>query len=495
MKKGFNNEVYLDMQYKRISERISMFSKLYLEFGGKLFDDYHASRVLPGFDPNVKMQLLERFKDKAEIIICVKAEDIEKKKIRADIGITYDEEVIRLEDIFRRRGLPVNNIVITQFKGEPSALEFKARIEETGINVALHTMINGYPHDVDTIVSDKGYGANAYLPTTKPLVIVTAPGPGSGKMATCLTELYHEHNLGNKAGYAKFETFPIWNLPLDHPVNVAYESATLDLNDKNMIDTFHLEKYNKIAVNYNRDIEIFPVVRAILSKITGKDDIYCSPTDMGVNMAGYAIYDDEAVRESAKNEIIRRYYKVLNEFKLKRAPESQVDQAMVLMRRVNVSPLDRKVVREANEKQKKKGFDSVAIELSDGTIITGRDTRVMSASASCVFNAIKHIAGIDDKIKLLSPEMIEPILRLKKETFKYKRKFLTLEEALIVLAYSSATGDVITNKAMVSLKELAGADAHSTAMLADHEKRSFRQLGVNVTCDVATPSYKKNLYK
>lgn len=494
MKKGFNNDVYLDMQYKRISERISMFNKLYLEFGGKLFDDYHASRVLPGFNPNVKMQLLERFKDKAEIIICVRAEDIEKKKIRADIGITYDEEVIRLEEIFRRRGLPVNNIVITQFKGEQSALEFKERIESMGINVALHGLINGYPHDVDTIVSDKGYGANAYLPTQKPLVIVTAPGPGSGKMATCLSELYHEHKLGNKAGYAKFETFPIWNLPLDHPVNIAYEAATLDLGDKNMIDVFHLEKYNQVTVNYNRDIEIFPVVRAILQKITGKDDIYCSPTDMGVNMAGYAIFDDEAVRDAAKNEIVRRYYKVLNEFKLKRADEKQVNEAIVLMRRASVTPLDRKVVKSALDKQKKKGFDAVAIELSDGTVITGRDTRVMSASASCVFNAIKYVAGIDDKIKLLAPEMIEPILRLKRETFKYKRKFLTLEEALIVLAYSSSSGDQVTNKAMNALKELSGSDAHSTAMLADHEKRSFRQLGINATCDVLTPLYKKGFY-
>lgn len=494
MKKGFNNDVYLDMQYKRISERISMFNKLYLEFGGKLFDDYHASRVLPGFNPNVKMQLLERFKDKAEIIICVRAEDIEKKKIRADIGITYDEEVIRLEEIFRRRGLPVNNIVITQFKGEQSALEFKERIESMGINVALHGLINGYPHDVDTIVSDKGYGANAYLPTQKPLVIVTAPGPGSGKMATCLSELYHEHKLGNKAGYAKFETFPIWNLPLDHPVNIAYEAATLDLGDKNMIDVFHLEKYNQVTVNYNRDIEIFPVVRAILQKITGKDDIYCSPTDMGVNMEGYAIFDDEAVRDAAKNEIVRRYYKVLNEFKLKRADEKQVNEAIVLMRRASVTPLDRKVVKSALDKQKKKGFDAVAIELSDGTVITGRDTRVMSASASCVFNAIKYVAGIDDKIKLLAPEMIEPILRLKRETFKYKRKFLTLEEALIVLAYSSSSGDQVTNKAMNALKELSGSDAHSTAMLADHEKRSFRQLGINATCDVLTPLYKKGFY-
>ncbi len=494
MKKGFNNDAYLNMQYKRICERVSMFSKLYLEFGGKLFDDYHAARVLPGFNPNVKMQLLERFKDIAEIIICVSAEDIEKKKIREDFGITYDEEVLRLEEIFRRRGLPVNNIVITQFKGEPSALDFKQKVEEElGINVALHGIINGYPHNTDMIVSDDGYGANPYLPTTKPLVIVTAPGPGSGKMATCLSELYHEYKLGRKAGYAKFETFPIWNLPLDHPVNIAYEAATLDLGDKNMIDTFHLARYNEITVNYNRDIEIFPVVQEILQKITGKVDIYCSPTDMGVNMAGNAIFDDEAVRKAAKMEIVRRYYKVLNEVKLKRADEKQITDAVVLMHRANVTPNDRPVVVSALEKQKKKGYDAVAIELNDGTVITGRDTRVMSASASCVFNAIKYIAGIDDKIKLLAPEMIEPILRLKKDTFKYKRKFLTLEEALIVLAYSSASGDPITNKAMNALKELWGADAHSTAMLADHEKRSFRQLGINATCDVATPMYKKGL--
>lgn len=493
MKKGFNNEVYLDMQYRRISERISMFSKLYLEFGGKLFDDYHASRVLPGFDPNVKMQLLERFKDIAEVIICVRSEDIEKKKIRADIGISYDEEVVRLISVFKKRGLAVNNVVITQYKGEPSANYFKERLTNAGINVALHGIIQGYPHDVNTIVSDIGYGANEYLPTEKPLVIVTAPGPGSGKMATCLSELYHEYKLGRQAGYAKFETFPVWNLPLEHPVNIAYEAATLDLNDKNMIDTFHLAKYNTVAVNYNRDIDIFPVVKAILQKIAGKDDIYNSPTDMGVNMVGYAIEDDEAVRYAACMEIVRRYYKALNEVKTKRSDESIVNEAIRLMHRVGIQPIDRPVVKSAMEKQRKKGFDSVAIELKDGTIITGRDTRVMSASASCIFNAVKYIAGIDDKIKLLAPEMIEPILRLKRDTFKYKRKFLTLEEALIVLAYSSASGEPITNKAMGALKELWGADAHSTVMLADHEKRSFRQLGINVTCEAVTPSYKKEL--
>ncbi len=493
MKKGFNNEVYLDMQYKRICERVAMFSKLYLEFGGKLFDDFHASRVLPGFQPNVKMQLLEKFKDIAEIIICVKAEDIEKKKIRADFGITYADEVLRLEDIFRRRGLPVNNVVITQFNGEPLALDFKKTLEQKGINVALHGIIKGYPHDTDMIVSDNGYGANEYLPTVKPLVIVTAPGPGSGKMATCLTELYHEYKNGRKAGYAKFETFPVWNLPLDHPVNIAYESATLDLGDKNMIDPFHLAKHNKITVNYNRDIEIFPVVQSILEKITGKNDIYCSPTDMGVNMVGYAIYDDEAVRHSAKMEIIRRYYSVLNDVKCKKRAEKELTDAVVLLHKAGISPNDRPVVVAANQKSKEKGSDSVAMELNDGTIITGRDTEVMSASASCVFNAIKHIAGINDEIKLLATEMIEPILTLKKDIFKYKRKFLTLEEALIVLAYSSSNGDEITNKAMISLRELSGADAHSTSTLAEHERRSFRQLGINVSCDIETPRYKKDL--
>lgn len=493
MKKGFNNEIYLDMQYKKICERVSMFSKLYLEFGGKLFDDFHASRVLPGFDPNAKMKLLEKFKDIAEIIICVKAEDIEKKKIRADFGITYADEVLRLEDIFRRRGLPVNNVVITQFNGEPLAYEFKKTLEERGINVALHGIIKGYPHDVDTIVSDNGYGANEYMPTVKPLVIVTAPGPGSGKMATCLTELYHEYKHGRQAGYAKFETFPVWNLPLEHPVNIAYEAATLDLGDKNMIDPFHLAKHNQITVNYNRDIEIFPVVQSILQKITGKNDIYCSPTDMGVNMVGYAIYDDEAVRRSAKMEIIRRYYSVLNDVKCKKRAEKELTDAVVLLHRAEISTADRPVVVYANQKSKEKSSDSVAMELSDGTIITGRNTEVMSASASCVFNAIKHIAGIDDNIKLLATEMIEPIIKLKKDVFKYRRKFLTLEEALIVLAYSSANGDEITTKAMKALQSLSGADAHSTSTLAEHEKRSFRQLGINVSCDIETPRYKKDL--
>ena len=493
MKNGFNNEVYLNMQYKRICERVAMFNKLYLEFGGKLFDDFHASRVLPGFDPNVKMKLLEKFKDIAEIIICVKAEDIEKKKIRADFGITYADEVLRLNDVFRRRGLPVNNVVITQFNGEPLALEFKTTLEKKGINVALHGLIKGYPHDVDTIVSDSGYGANEYLPTEKPLVIVTAPGPGSGKMATCLSELYHEYKRGSQAGYAKFETFPVWNLPLEHPVNIAYEAATLDLGDKNMIDPFHLASHHEVTVNYNRDVEIFPVVQSILQKITGKNDIYCSPTDMGVNMVGYAVFDDEAVRHAAKMEIIRRYYCVLNDVKLKKRSERELNEAAVLLRRAGISPSDRPVVVSANQKAIEKDSDSVSIELTDGTIISGRNTEVMSASASCVFNAIKHIAGIDDNIKLLATEMIEPILKLKKDIFQYKRKFLTLEEALIVLAYSSANGDEITNKAMQALGKLSGADAHSTAQLAEHEKRSFRQLGINVSADIETPRYKKDL--
>ncbi len=491
MKQGFDNDIYLNNQYNHIVERVSMFDKLYLEFGGKLFDDYHAARVLPGFNPNVKMLLLERFKEMAEIIICVKASDIEKKKIRADIGITYDEEVIRLEEIFRKRGLPVNNIVITQYKGEPGALAFKERLEGIGKKVTIHSPINGYPYNADLIVSDKGYGMNEYMPTEKPLVIVTAPGPGSGKMATCLNQLYHEYKRGHVAGYAKFETFPVWNLPIDHPVNIAYEAATLDLDDQNMIDPYHLKAYGISTVNYNRDIDIFHIVQAILEKITGKNDIYRSPTDMGVNMVASAIYDDDAVRYAAKMEIIRRYYTALYEEKQRKVSEAVVQKAEALMHKVGVNVNDRDVVVASHEKQRKKGCPAVAMRLPDGTIITGRDNRAMNASASCVFNAIKYLAGIDDKIKLLALEMIEPILKLKREVFKYKRRFLTLEEALIVLAYSSSSGDEILNRAMACLKKLSGSDAHSTVMLAEHERRSFRQLGISITCGIVTPDFNK----
>jgi len=494
MKEGFDNAAYLKNQYERISQRVEMFSKLYLEFGGKLFDDYHASRVLPGFNPNAKMMLLEKFKDKAEIIICISAHDIQSKKTRSDIGISYEDEVIRLEEIFRKRGLPVNNIVITQFREEPLAIEFKEKLTAMGKNVSVHRPIANYPGNAEYIVSDQGFGANPYLPTEKPLVIVTAPGPGSGKMATCLNELYHEYKLGKKAGYAKFETFPVWNLSLDHPVNIAYEAATLDLNDQNMIDSYHYNKYGVVTVNYNRDINIFPVVRTMLQKITGRDDIYFSPTDMGVNMIKSAIYDDEAVRVAAKNEIIRRYYNALYDQKRNKCGEEMVNNAILLMRKAGVTESDRAVVSYAEEKQRKKNCPAVAIELPDGTVITGRDNRAMNASASAVFNAVKYLAGIDDKIKLLAPEMIEPILNLKRNVFKYRRKFLTLEEALIVLAYSSSSGDEILKKAMDALALLSGSDAHSTVMLADHEKRSFRQLGITVTCDAVTPDFNKILY-
>ena len=490
MKLGFDNSAYLKKQYERISDRIKMFSKLYLEFGGKLFDDYHAARVLPGFNPNAKMMLLEKFKDKAEIIICISAADIQSKKTRSDLGIAYTDEVLRLEEIFRKRGLPVNNIVITQFKDEPLAIEFRDKLKALGKNVFVHRPIANYPDNVDYIVSDQGFGSNEYMPTEKPLVIVTAPGPGSGKMATCLNELYHEYKRGVEAGYAKFETFPVWDLPLDHPVNIAYEAATLDLKDENMIDSYHYIKYKKVTVNYNRDIKIFPVVRTMLEKITGKE-IYYSPTDMGVNMVGSAIYDDEAVRKAACEEIVRRYYNALDDQMRKNRDEGMVAAAMRLMRKAGIDQTCRDVVVAAEEKQRKKNCPAVAIELPDGTIITGRDNRAMNASASAVFNAIKYLAGIDDKVKLLAPELIEPILNLKLNVFKYRRKFLTLEEALIVLAYSSATGDETLKAAMDSLSKLKGSDAHSTVLLADHEKRSFRQLGITVTCDAVLPDFNK----
>ena len=494
MKQGFDNAAYLKIQYEHILERVEMFSKLYLEFGGKLFEDLHAARVLPGYNPNAKMMLLEKFKDKAEIIICINAGDIQNKKQRNDLGILYTDEVLRLEDIFRKRGLTVSNIVITQFKGEPLALEFKEKLQAMGKRVFVHRPIANYPANAEYIVSDQGFGANEYMPTEKPLVIVTAPGPGSGKMATCLNELYHEYKMGNSAGYAKFESFPVWNLPLDHPVNIAYEAATLELKDQNMIDGFHYNKYGVVTVNYNRDISIFPVVRTMLEKITGRDDIYFSPTDMGVNMIRSAIIDDEVVRKAACEEIVRRYYNALYDHAHGKCDESLVNNAIVLMNKAGIDVNARAVVTAADEKQRKKNCPAVAIRLPDGTIITGRDNRAMNASASAVFNAVKYLAGIDDKVKLLAPEMIEPILNLKRNVFKYRRKFLTLEEALIVLAYSSSSGDETLKSAMACLSKLSGSDAHSTVMLADHERRSFRQLGITVTCDSVAPDFDKILY-
>lgn len=488
MKIGFDNKLYVEKQTERILERINMFdNKLYLEFGGKLFDDLHAARVLPGFDPNVKTKLLQNLKDKLEIIFCISAIDIERHKMRADFGITYDVDLIRLVDNLRDLDIYVSSIVITQYTDQSQAKQFIHKLERRGEKVYVHRPTKGYPNDINLIVSDEGYGANPYIETTRPLVVVNAPGPGSGKLATCLSQLYHEYKRGIRAGYAKFETFPVWNLPLTHPVNVAYEAATADIKDFNMIDSFHLDAYGVSTVNYNRDIEVFPVVNSILTKICG-ESVYKSPTDMGVNMIKYAILDDEAVRNAAKQEIIRRYYKTYCDYKQGRVEIDTAHRVEVIMNNVGVTPSERKVVAAAMEKQNVSGQHSVALELSDGCIVTGRDNKAMNAAASCVLNAIKHLAHIDDHIKLISPVVINPIIKLKKETFKSKRSYLTLEEALIALSVSAPTNPMV-EYVLNELEKLKNCEAHSTVMLDEHEMQVFRKLGINIT---AEPEYAYN---
>lgn len=485
---GFNDELYVEKQSEKILERINKFNnKLYLEFGGKLFDDLHAARVLPGFDPNVKTKLLQRLKDKLEIVFCISAGDIERNKIRADFGITYGDEVLRLVDNLRALGIYVGSIVITQFCDQPAALVFKNKLEIRGEKVYIHRFTKGYPNDVDTIVSDEGYGANPYIETSRPLVVVNGPGPGSGKLATCLSQLFHEYKRGVSAGYAKFETFPVWNLPLKHPVNIAYEAATVDIKDFNMIDSFHLDAYGVSAVNYNRDLEVFPVVRNILTKITGNEDLYRSPTDMGVNMIGYAISDDEAVREAAKQEIIRRYYKVACDYKQGLCDIDTVHRAELLVKSVGCSKEDRKVVRPAIEKSIACESPAIAMEL-DGKIITARDTKIMCASANIIINAVKSRANIDDRIMLISPIVLGPIQKLKRDTFK-SESLLDIEECLLALSVSAATNPMV-EYAMSMLPTLKGCEAHSTVMLPERDLRIFRQLGVNITCE---PEFKSKL--
>lgn len=487
MEIGFDNQLYVKRQSEHIKERISRFdNKLYLEFGGKLFDDYHASRVLPGFDVNGKIKLLQEFKDIAEIVFCINAADIEKNKIRADFGITYDLDVLRIIDNMREMGLTVNSVVITQYKEQPSAEIFRNKLNNLGLKTYIHRPIKGYPTDVDLIVSDDGYGANDYIETTKPLVVITAPGPCSGKLATCLSQLYHEHKRGIKAGYAKFETFPIWNLPLNHPVNLAYEAATADLKDVNMIDPFHLEAYGKTAVNYNRDIEVFPVVSTILQRITG-DIIYQSPTDMGVNMAGYGIIDDEAVQKAARQEIIRRYYKAACDRKQGRADEETATRIELLMNKLKLSIDERMVITAANDKYKKYDRPCVAIELTDGRIIEGRESKLMHAGASAILNAIKAIANLPDELHMISPAVLKPIIRLKGEHFKAKNTVLDMEEVLIALSISAAT-NVTVELAMSKLPLLKGCEAHSSHMVVENGDNVFRRLGINLTCNPRFPN-------
>ncbi len=482
MKIGFDNEKYLKMQSEHIRQRIEQFDhKLYLEFGGKLFDDYHASRVLPGFAPDSKLRMLMQLSDQAEIIIVISAKDIEKNKVRGDLGITYDSDVLRLMDSFRDRGMYVGSVVITQYSGQESALLFKNRLENLHINVYIHYNIAGYPSNIPLIVSDEGYGKNEYIETTRPLVIVTAPGPGSGKMATCLSQLYHEHKRGIHAGYAKFETFPIWNLPLKHPVNLAYEAATADLNDINMIDPFHLEAYGETTVNYNRDVEIFPVLNTIFEKIYGKSP-YKSPTDMGVNMAGNCICDDEVCKEASRQEIVRRYFEALNGILKGTCSEEQAQTLELLMNQAGVAIQDRKVVAAALKRAEETGEPAAAMELPDGTIITGKTGNLLGASAALLLNVLKHFAGLGHELHIISPEAIEPIQKLKVNYLKSKNPRLHTDEVLIALSTSAATNPD-ARLALRQLAELNGCQAHTSVMLSDVDINTFKKLGVQLTCE------------
>ena len=487
MQKGFDNNLYIQKQKEHILERISHFDgKLYLEFGGKLFDDYHAARVLPGYDANGKIRLLYELRDQAEIIFAVSAGDIEKTKVRADLGISYDMEVLRLIDDITAMGISVNSVVITQYTGQSAADAFSMKLTMRGVKNYIHRPIKGYPTDIDYICSDEGYGANPYIETTKPLVVVTAPGPGSGKLATCLSQVYHEIRLGRRAGYAKFETFPVWNLPLKHPVNLAYEAATADLADVNMIDPFHLEAYGKTTVNYNRDVEAFPIVRNILSRISG-DNVYQSPTDMGVNMVGYAITDDQVVREASGQEIIRRFFKALCDHKQGKGTQDAVDKIKRIMQEMGINPHDRAVVDPALEKSKASGVAATAIQLPNGQIVTGKASNLMSASSSCVLNAIKVLAGIDDSLMLISPIVLEPILKLKINILGSRSSVLKVDDVLAALAITAAT-NTMTARAMEELPTLRDCEMHSTTMLHTGDEGTLRKMGLRLTCEPVYPS-------
>ena len=486
-KQGFDNGQYLKLQSQHIQERIAQFGgKLYLEFGGKLFDDFHASRVLPGFEPDSKIRMLAQMKDKAEIIIAINASDIEKNKVRGDLGITYDSDVLRLIDAFRSMDLYVGSVVVTQYAGQAAADAFQKRLESLGVPVYRHYPISGYPHNILKIVSDEGFGKNDYIKTTRPLVVVTAPGPGSGKMATCLSQLYHEYKHGVAAGYAKFETFPIWNLPLKHPVNLAYEAATADLDDVNMIDPFHLEAYGETTVNYNRDVEAFPIVQNILTRITGDKNFYRSPTDMGVNMAGYAIFDDEAVREAATQEILRRYYKAACDAKQGKASEAALHKIETILQQLNVHTDSRAVVAPALEKQKAAGKPAAALQLPDGRIVTGKASDLMSASSATVLNSIKALAGIPDEVLLISQQVLVPLLRLKIDYLHSRASVLKVDDVLAGLAVSAAA-DETAAKALAALKDLRDCDMHSTQMLHSGDEGTLRKLGVRLTMEPVYP--------
>ena len=483
MRIGFDNDKYLKIQSEHIKERISQFGdKLYLEFGGKLFDDYHASRVLPGFQPDSKLQMLMQLSDVAEIVIVISAADIEKNKVRGDLGITYDVDVVRLISEFEKKGLYVGSVVITQFAGQSGAVQFRERLEKKNIKVYQHYIIEGYPSNIPLIVSESGFGKNDYIETTRPLVVITAPGPGSGKMATCLSQLYHENLRGIKAGYAKFETFPIWNIPLKHPVNLAYEAATADLNDINMIDPFHLEAYGETTVNYNRDIEIYPVLNAIFEGIYGENTYYKSPTDMGVNMAGNCIFDDEACCEASKMEIIRRYYTAINKVAKEEASENEVYKIELLMKQAKITTDDRKVTVAAKKRAEELGVACAAIELEDGTIITSKTTDFLGASAALLLNALKYLAGIEHDEKLIKPEAIEPIQALKVNFLGGKNPRLHSDEVLIALALTSVSSGN-AKRAMEQIPKLRGCQVHTSVMLSEADSKTFKRLGVDLTCE------------
>ena len=489
---GFDNDAYISKQSEQISKRIKDFGgKLYLEFGGKLFDDYHASRVLPGFAPDSKLQMLRSIASDVEIVIVINAGDIESNKIRRDLGITYDTDVLRLIDAFRENGLYVGSVVLSQYSGQPSATAFRTKLERLGVKVFLNYAIEGYPYNVSHIVSENGFGKNEFIETTRPLVVITAPGPGSGKMSTCLSQLYHENLRGNKAGYAKFETFPIWNLPLKHPVNLAYEAATADLNDVNMIDPYHLEAYGETTVNYNRDVEVFPVLNAIFEKIEGKSP-YKSPTDMGVNMAGYCICDEEAVRQASYDEIIRRYFAALNDLRIGTGSKEAASKIENLMNQAGISVDNRRVIKAALEKSAATGGKpAVAIELNDSTIITGKTSDLLGASSAALLNAMKKLSGLPDELLMISPSIIEPIQKLKTDILKNRNPRLHTDEVLIALSVC-ALANPDAALALDSVPLLRGAQAHSTVILSQTDQEIFRKLSIDITCE---PDYEnKKLY-
>ena len=485
MRQGFDNEKYIELQAANIRKRIAQFGgKLYLEFGGKLFDDYHASRVLPGFEPDTKFRMLESLVDDVEIVIAINANHIEKGKTRGDLGIPYDEDVLRLIDVFRSRGFLVGSVVLTQYANQPAADAYRHRLEQLGVTCRLHYPIAGYPHDIERIVSDDGYGKNEYIETTRPLVVVTAPGPGSGKLATCLSQLYHEHQRGIDAGYAKYETFPIWNLPLNHPVNIAYEAATVDLDDANIIDPFHLEAYGKTTVNYNRDVEAFPVLKAMMERIMGESP-YQSPTDMGVNMAGYAIVDDDACRDAARLEIVRRYFAAAVHLKRTGTGEEQVERLRSIMNRAGVTPDLSPARAVALEKEAATGAPAGAMVLPDGHVVTGKTGDLLGAASALLMHALKAVTGVDETIPVIDDAAIEPICRLKTEHLNSVNRRLHSDETLIALSITSATSPVAA-RVIDGLKQLRGCDAFFSVIISSTDEALYRKLGINVCCEVRT---------